>query len=195
MATAGPHTACLTQPPRKSSVHSHGKSHRGLKGVSTSPATAHSLWTCIHRLKHSLDTRHINGDTYNTHMETLYKDMEIKTQRHRHGDISRYAHRDIYPSTGTETHPRHAHRHTQIHRETHTHTQTLMHTHGDIPRSTQMHRHVYAHIDTETICLVFPCMGSTDPSCHLPLRKTSHFHTCCAPQQMQRYRMAQVGGQ
>lgn len=61
-------------------------------------------------------------------METLYKDMEIKTQRHRHGDISRYAHRDIYPPTDMETHPRHAHRHTQIHRETNTHKNTHAYT-------------------------------------------------------------------
>ena len=56
-------------------------------------------------------------------METLHKDVEIKIERHRHEDTIRHTHRDIYPSTDMETHPRHAHRHSDTHTQnTHTYT-------------------------------------------------------------------------
>lgn len=128
------------------------------------------------------------------------------TYKHRHRDTTQ-RHGNKYTETDMETHPdmqRYTHlqisRHIQdMHTDTlryiETHKNTLIHTHGEIPRHRLMHRHAYSHTDTGTIYLVFPDPGSTSPLCHLTLRKTSHDHTCCTPQQMQRYRMAQAGGQ
>lgn len=59
-------------------------------------------------------------------METLHKDMEIKTQRHRHGDAHRHA---------TDT-LRYTERHTKTHSYIH------MEAHPDTGKCIDVHAHI-----------------------------------------------------